>query len=108
MLDKSKRVESMMEALGAALGLDAVNLATAQQAAPLATADLATAMVMEFTSLAGVMGRHYALREGQPAPVSLILEFVIFLELRKCCFQINGKNYILTVLQNCKRMSKIV
>jgi len=70
MLDKSKRVESMMEALGAALGLDAVNLATAQQAAPLATADLATAMVMEFTSLAGVMGRHYALREGQPAPVA--------------------------------------
>lgn len=91
MLDKSKRVESMMEALGAALGLDAVNLATARQAAPLATADLATAMVMEFTSLAGVMGRHYALREGQPAPVSLILEFAIFLELRKCYFRINGK-----------------
>ena len=93
MLDKSKRVESMMEALGAALGLDAVNLATAQQAAPLATADLATAMVMEFTSLAGVMGRHYALREGQPASVSLIIEIVNYLELRKCYFEIIGKTF---------------
>jgi len=71
MLDKSKRVESMVESLASVLGLDEANLATAQQAAPLATTDLATAMVKEFTSLAGVMGRHYALREGQPLPVSL-------------------------------------
>lgn len=69
MLDKSKRVESMVEPLASALGLDKDSLETARQAAPLATADLATAMVKEFTSLAGVMGRHYALREGQPVPV---------------------------------------
>jgi len=71
MLEKSKRVESMVEALASALSLDEANLVTAQQAAPLAKADLATAMVKEFTSLAGVMGRHYALREGQPVPVSV-------------------------------------
>lgn len=61
----------MVEPLAAALGLDEATLATARQAAPLATADLATAMVKEFTSLAGVMGRHYALQEGQPLPVSV-------------------------------------
>jgi hypothetical protein len=70
MLDKSTRVESMVDPLASALGLDEASLATARQAAPLATADLATAMVKEFTSLAGIMGRHYALREGQPLPVS--------------------------------------
>ena len=70
MLEKSKRVESMVEPLASALGLDESSLATARQAAPFATADLATAMVKEFTSLAGIMGRHYALREGQPLPVS--------------------------------------
>ncbi|KAG0569002.1 hypothetical protein KC19_6G058400 [Ceratodon purpureus] len=70
MLDKSKRVESMVEPLASALGLDGASLAAARQAAPLATADLATAMVKEFTSLAGIMGRHYALREGQPLPVA--------------------------------------
>ena len=42
---------------------------TAQQAAALAHADLATAVVMEMTALAGTMGRHYAQQEGQPAPV---------------------------------------
>lgn len=36
----------------------------AAQAAGLARADLATAVVMEMTALAGVMGRHYAQREG--------------------------------------------
>lgn len=70
MLDKSKRVESMVQSLGAALGIDEASLATARQAAPLAIADLATAMVTEFTSLAGSMGRHYALQGGQPAAVS--------------------------------------
>ncbi len=72
MLDKSKRVESMVQQLGTALAVNNASLATAQKAAPLAVTDLATAMVKEFTSLAGVMGRHYALREGQSLDVSLI------------------------------------
>lgn len=72
MLDKSKRVESMVQQLGTALAVNNSSLATAQEAAALAVNDLATAMVKEFTSLVGVMGRHYALREGQSLDVSLI------------------------------------
>lgn len=72
MLDKSKRVESMVQQLGTALAVNNASLAIAQKAAPLAVTDLATAMVKEFTSLVGVMGRHYALREGQSLDVSLI------------------------------------
>ena len=37
---------------------------TAQRAAALAHADLATAVVMEMTALAGTMGRHYAQQDG--------------------------------------------
>ena len=44
-------------------------ISTAQQAAALAHADLATSVVMEMTALAGTMGRHYAQQEGLPAPV---------------------------------------
>jgi predicted regulator of Ras-like GTPase activity (Roadblock/LC7/MglB family) len=70
MLDKSIRVENMVSELGALLGLSKDSIAIAHQAAPLATADLATSVVTEFTSLAGIMGKHYALREGQPIMVS--------------------------------------
>ena len=41
--------------------------AVATKAAHLAKADLATYMVTEMTALAGTMGRHYALKEGQDA-----------------------------------------
>ncbi|KAK9839286.1 hypothetical protein WJX81_005719 [Elliptochloris bilobata] len=44
--------------------------ATAATAARLARADLASALVTEMTALAGVMGRHYALAEGQPPEVA--------------------------------------
>ena len=44
--------------------------ATAAAAARLARADLASALVTEMTALAGVMGRHYALAEGQPEDVA--------------------------------------
>ncbi|CAM6125405.1 unnamed protein product [Calypogeia fissa] len=70
MLDKSKRIERMVQQLGVALGIDEASIKTAQEAAPLASADLATAMVTEFTSLAGVMGRHYALKEGYSTAVA--------------------------------------
>jgi glycyl-tRNA synthetase beta chain len=42
----------------------------AERAAKLAKADLTSEMVVEFTSLQGVMGRYYALAEGSPPPVS--------------------------------------
>lgn len=44
--------------------------ATAAAAARLARADLASALVMEMTALAGTMGRHYALAAGQPADIA--------------------------------------
>ncbi|KAI3427953.1 hypothetical protein D9Q98_006343 [Chlorella vulgaris] len=69
LLDKSCRVEQLVPSLAGAAGLqDAVPVAT--QAAHLCKADLATSMVMEMTALAGIMGRHYAQKEGLPAEVA--------------------------------------
>eukprot|EP01018_Ginkgo_biloba_P001304 Gb_24660 [translate_table: standard] len=64
MLDKTKRIEEMLVRLSAVMGLEEDKLLTAQSAAAVAMSDLVTAMVTEFTSLAGIMGHHYALREG--------------------------------------------
>lgn len=69
MLAKSEREEAVLPALAAAAGVEGEPLATAQAAVPMAKADLATAVVTEFTSLAGVIGRHYAEMEGHPQPV---------------------------------------
>ena len=70
MLAKSKRVAGTIAGLGELLGLDAADIATARQAAPVAKADLATNMVVEMTSLQGIMGREYALKAGRPAAVA--------------------------------------
>eukprot|EP00850_Spirogloea_muscicola_P000643 SM000002S05723 [mRNA] locus=s2:1859761:1867448:+ [translate_table: standard] len=70
MLDKSKRVEQIALSLAELLDISESDICTARQAAPLAMADLSTAMVTEFTSLAGVMGQHYAIKEGQPIEVA--------------------------------------
>eukprot|EP00887_Chlorella_sp_A99_P006103 scaffold22.g6103.t1 len=57
-------------------GREAAGVAAA--AARLCKADLATSMVTEMTALAGTMGRHYALREGQdPAVAEAIFESVL-------------------------------
>eukprot|EP00271_Cylindrocystis_brebissonii_P004542 TRINITY_DN16276_c0_g1_i1.p1 TRINITY_DN16276_c0_g1~~TRINITY_DN16276_c0_g1_i1.p1 ORF type:complete len:1229 (-),score=224.72 TRINITY_DN16276_c0_g1_i1:927-4613(-) len=78
MLAKSQRIEAALPELAALLSLSDDARSLAMQAAPLAMADLATAMVMEFTALAGVMGRHYAEREGQPPEVAeAVLESVL-------------------------------
>lgn len=77
LLDKSERVEAIVGPLADATGLsDAA--ATATAAAHLCKADLATSMVTEMTALAGIMGRHYALKEGQdPAVAAAIFESVL-------------------------------
>lgn len=64
MLDKMKRVQNMVIQLSLALGIDDKMHHTIQDAASLAMSDLATAIVTEFTSLSGIMARHYALRDG--------------------------------------------
>ncbi|CAI5929187.1 unnamed protein product [Closterium sp. NIES-64] len=70
MLDKSERIEAITPLLCTALHLSPSDFAAAQQAARLCMADLGTAVVMEFTGLAGIMGRHYAEREGLGEEVS--------------------------------------
>ncbi len=70
MLDKAGRIERLTAALAGRLGLDPAATATAQRAAHLAKADLATQMVVEMTALQGIMGREYALRSGEPAEVA--------------------------------------
>jgi glycyl-tRNA synthetase len=70
MLDKAARLEQLTAAVAPRLGLSAEDTATALRAAHLAKADLATQMVVEMTSLQGVMGREYALRSGEPAAVA--------------------------------------
>ncbi|MCY3572750.1 MAG: glycine--tRNA ligase subunit beta [Chloroflexi bacterium] len=75
MRQKNDRVAAMVPALGALLGLDARSIDIAGRAAAIVKADLATSMVVEMTSLQGVMGREYALREGvNPLVATAIFE----------------------------------
>lgn len=70
MLDKSERVEKLVKILAATLQLSDDDAQTADRAAVLAKADLVTQMGVEFTSLAGIMGREYALRSGESEAVA--------------------------------------
>ncbi len=75
MLDKNERLEAMVLPFGRLLNAAADLIEVASRAAHLAKADLATQMVVEFTSLQGVMGRHYADYHGEdPAVSSAIFE----------------------------------
>jgi glycyl-tRNA synthetase beta chain len=64
--DKAERVRQLAEPIAVAIGGDAQ---LAGRAADLAKCDLLTAMVGEFPELQGVMGRHYALHDGEPGEV---------------------------------------
>ena len=70
MREKNDRVAATVEDLGQMLGFGVADIAIAREAAELAKADLATSMVVEMTTLQGVMGREYALREGVDAAVA--------------------------------------
>ncbi len=70
MLDKNERIEKLTGQLAPMLGLDAEAGEAAVRAAHLLKADLVTRMVIEMTSLQGVMGREYALAAGEPAGVA--------------------------------------
>ncbi len=70
MLDKVHRLEQLAPAVGQMLGLDADELATTRRAAALCKSDLATQMVVELTSLQGIMGREYARLSGEPEAVA--------------------------------------
>ena len=70
MLDKSKRIEAIIPALSQYFGLNESEKKTALRAASLCKADLVTHMVIEMTSLQGVMGRYYARHSGEPEEVA--------------------------------------
>jgi glycyl-tRNA synthetase beta chain len=65
--DRVRRLEQLAGAIAPTVGADP---ALAQRAARLAKADLVTGMVGEFPELQGVMGRYYALHDGEDASVA--------------------------------------
>jgi glycyl-tRNA synthetase len=73
MLDKVRRLEQLTPIVAYMLGLTAEETALAQRAAALSKADLATRMVVEMTSLQGIMGGHYARTSGEPEAVAAAL-----------------------------------
>lgn len=70
MLDKVNRLERLVPALAAMLGVGGDDLAAARRAAAVSKSDLVTAMVMDFTSLQGAMGREYARLNGETEAVA--------------------------------------
>jgi len=66
-LDRVQRVKLLTGKIARALGADVMQ---AERAADLSKADLLTGMVGEFPELQGVMGRYYALHDGELAPVA--------------------------------------
>lgn len=70
MLDKSKRLETLVTKIGELLQFSAAEMKTAERAAHLCKADLATNMVVEFTGLQGIMGYEYAKISGEPEAVA--------------------------------------
>ncbi len=75
MLEKAQRLEQLAIWLGEVQELTSDEMRTLERAAFLAKADLATKMVIEMTSLQGIMGREYALRAGEdPAVAQAIFE----------------------------------
>jgi glycyl-tRNA synthetase beta chain len=65
--DRVVRLDHLAERIAPAIGADPV---LAARAATLAKADLVTGMVGEFPELQGVMGRYYALHDGEDGQVA--------------------------------------
>jgi glycyl-tRNA synthetase len=70
MLDKSERMLKLAGLLAPMLGLSEVERLDAERATFLSKADLVTRMVVEMTSLQGIMGGEYALRSGEHPQVA--------------------------------------
>ncbi len=64
MLAKAQRIEKLVNSLLPGAGLSEKEAQTALQAARLCKADLVSHMVVEMTSLQGIMGRYYARHSG--------------------------------------------
>ena len=70
-LERVERVQLLAGKIAREIGADPV---LAERAAWLAKADLVTSMVGEFPELQGIMGRYYALSDGEPPLVVIAIE----------------------------------
>jgi len=70
-LERVQRVQLLAGKIARATGADPV---LAERAAWLAKADLVTSMVSEFPELQGIMGRYYAIADGEPALLAAAIE----------------------------------
>ena len=65
--ERAARIETLAAAIAASIGAD---VAASRRAARLCKCDLLTAMVGEFPELQGIMGRYYALADGEASAVA--------------------------------------
>ncbi|HJW89712.1 MAG TPA: glycine--tRNA ligase subunit beta [Anaerolineales bacterium] len=70
MLDKTRRIQELVVDLSERVGLSSEETSLARRAAQLAKADLVTQMVVEMTSLQGILGRYFARQSGEPEAVA--------------------------------------
>lgn len=72
--EKSARVSQITQILGSLIQANEQDVQDAARAAQLAKADLVSNMVMEFPSVQGVMGHHYALHDGENTAVAMAIK----------------------------------
>ncbi len=73
MLDKVERLKQLAPQVAQALGAAPADVDAVRRAAALSKSDLVTAMVVEMTSLQGVMGALYARAGGEPEAVAVAI-----------------------------------
>ncbi|MGL4650915.1 MAG: glycine--tRNA ligase subunit beta, partial [Caldilineaceae bacterium] len=73
MLDKVERLKLLAPQVAQALGASPTELEAVARAAALSKSDLVTNMVVEMTSLQGIMGEIYARQAGEPDAVAIAL-----------------------------------
>jgi glycyl-tRNA synthetase beta chain len=69
-LERVERIGALASEIAQALKLTPMEVEQAKRAAHLVKADLTTGVVGEFPELQGVMGRYYALHDGEPQEVA--------------------------------------
>ena len=72
--DKAGRMVKLADTISGALHVSTEDKMDAMRAAKLAKADLVTGMVCEFTELQGIMGREYALLDGEKQAVATAID----------------------------------
>ncbi|MBN1231545.1 MAG: glycine--tRNA ligase subunit beta [Anaerolineales bacterium] len=74
MLEKTERITTLVSSLADQFSLTQEEVDTVKRAARLCKTDLVTSMVVEMTSLQGIMGRYYALKAGEKPEVAAAIE----------------------------------